>query len=220
MAAYALGSYVLDVRAGELRRGASAIALAPKVFELLVYLVENHGRLVRHDELLDTLWPSTDVGAGSLTRAVADLRRALDDDAAEPQYVQTVPRRGYRLIAPVHEVATEDRRQHAPFCLIYKSRAYALRVGDNVIGRSEESVVPIQSPAVSRRHATVIVTESGAMIRDLESKNGTFVGQKRVMGEAHLAEGDELRVGPIRLAFVKATPDPSTITEHPSPVDR
>lgn len=215
MASYALGAFLLDVEAGQLRRGSDPIALPPKVFDLLIYLVENRGRLVRHHELLDALWPTSDVGAASLTRAVADLRRALSDDADDPQYVQTVPRRGYRLISPVSELG-DERPQGAPFGLVYKGRTYRLRIGENIVGRSDDSVVPIHSPSVSRQHARVTVTEAGATVHDLDSKNGTYIGEQRLAGETAIADGDEMRVGPIRLLFVRAADDRSTITERPS----
>ena len=219
MTCYAVGSYILDRRAGELRRGASTIAVSPKAFDLLVYMVQNHGRLVGHDELLDALWPSTAVGAGSLSRAIADLRRALDDDPADAQYIQTVPRRGYRWIAEPHEVE-EPRPQHVPFSLVYKRRSYGLRPGENIVGRSDESVVPIQSPAVSRQHARIIVTESEATLHDLGSKNGTYIGTTRVKEETVLNDGDEISIGPVKLVFVRSRDDRSTLTERPSFIDR
>ena len=219
MASYALGAFLLDMHAGELRRGTEPIALPPKVFDLLVYLVQNQGRLVGHHELLDTLWPASDVGAASLTRAVADLRRALSDNADDPQYVQTVPRRGYRLIVHVAEVDAGPQRR-APFSLVYKNRAHALQIGENVLGRSDESVVPIHSPAVSRYHASLTVTETGATLRDLDSKNGTYLGEKRIAGEEVVAEGDEIRIGPIRLLFVRSPDDPTTVTEASSSRER
>jgi DNA-binding winged helix-turn-helix (wHTH) protein len=215
MASYTLGAYILDLHAGELRRGADKLSLPPKVFELLVYLVKNHGRLVGHNELLDALWPDTHVTAASLTRAVANLRRALRDEAHDPQYVETVPRRGYRLVASVREVDT-DQPERAPFCLIHKGRPHVLYIGENILGRSDESVVPIHSPIVSRQHARLTVTHAGATLEDLGSKNGTYVRGQRVAGTAALHDRDEIRVGPIKLFFLEWPLDAPTASAEGS----
>lgn len=215
MASYALGSYILDLHAGELRRGADRISLPPKVFELLVYLVKNHGRLVGHEELLDALWPETHVSAESLTRAVANLRRALRDEARDPHYVETVPRRGYRLVASVREVGAE-RPARAPFCLVHQGQPHALHIGENILGRSDESVVAIDSPMVSRRHARLTVTGTGAVLEDLGSKNGTYLGGRRLSGTAALHDRDEIGVGPVRLLFLEWPLDAATVSAEGS----
>jgi len=89
----------LDLRYGVLRRGDREIDLRPKSFAVLRYLVENAGRLVSKDELIEVIWPNVNVTDGSLTRCVSDLRRALGD--GEERLIKTVPRRGYRFAAAV-----------------------------------------------------------------------------------------------------------------------
>src|SRR5262245_52003331 len=74
--------------------GARKITLAPKAFSLLRYLAERRGRLVTKDELLDAVWPGVFVGDAVLKVAVREIRQALDDDAREPQFIQTAHRRG------------------------------------------------------------------------------------------------------------------------------
>ena len=71
------------------------------MFDVLRFLIAHRDRLVTKEELLEGVWPGTFVGPNALTRAVAQLRKALGDDADEPRYVETVARRGYRFIAPV-----------------------------------------------------------------------------------------------------------------------
>lgn len=211
MVSYALGPYVLDLQAGELRRGSEPVALPPKVFGLLAYLAKNQGRLVGHRELLDALWPAVAVSAASLTRAVADLRRALGDDAEDPQYIQTVPRRGYRLLVRVREVDA-DQTSRAPFCLLHQGRPYAVQFGENILGRADESVVPIFSPAVSRYHARLLVTRTGATVEDLDSKNGTYVRGLRITEPTSVSDGDAIRIGPIELLFRDWPRDAPTVT--------
>jgi TolB-like protein/DNA-binding winged helix-turn-helix (wHTH) protein len=96
---YRFGDFVLDLDGYALRRGDDAVRLQPKTFDVLRYLVENAGRLVTKQELLDAVWPGVIVTENSLTRCVKDVRRALDDDVEAPRYVETLPRKGYRFLA-------------------------------------------------------------------------------------------------------------------------
>ena len=89
------------------------IALPPKQFALLRYLVEHPGRLISHDELLDALWPETYVQPQVLRTYVLELRRILGDDARQPRFIQSLPKRGYRFVAPVTEtLATPKTVEH------------------------------------------------------------------------------------------------------------
>jgi TolB-like protein/DNA-binding winged helix-turn-helix (wHTH) protein len=82
------------------------ISLEPKALRLLLYLIQNRGRLVRKQELLDAVWADAAVTENALTRSVGLLRKTLDDDSREPRFIETVPTAGYRFIAQV-EVASE-----------------------------------------------------------------------------------------------------------------
>lgn len=81
------------------------IVLASKPFSVLRYLVENSGRLITHDELMDALWPTTYVQPQVLRTYMLELRKVLGDDAKHPKFIQTVPKRGYSFIASVKENA-------------------------------------------------------------------------------------------------------------------
>jgi predicted ATPase/DNA-binding winged helix-turn-helix (wHTH) protein len=80
--------------------------LTPKAFAVLRYLVEHAGRLVTQDELLNALWPETFVQPEVLKSHVLEIRHALGDDAKNPQFLETLPRRGYQFIAPVRDAST------------------------------------------------------------------------------------------------------------------
>src|SRR5216683_1325331 len=82
------------------------VLLAPKAFDVLRYLVEHPGRLVRHDELLEALWPKTYVQPEVLKSHIAAIRAVLGDDARKPIFIETLSRRGYRFIASVTEGAS------------------------------------------------------------------------------------------------------------------
>src|SRR5688572_3399843 len=98
---YQFGPFHLDVRSRRLSRGCDVIPLRLKVFDTLLVLVENAGRLVTKQELLDTVWPETAVEENNLNHNVSVLRKALGDRATGQQYIETVPRVGYRFAAPV-----------------------------------------------------------------------------------------------------------------------
>src|SRR5829696_5900124 len=99
--------FTIDIDQKVLLRGGVPIALAPKVFETLLVLIENHGRIVLKEELMKRLWPDTFVEEANLTFNIQQLRKALGDNARKPIYVETIPRRGYRFIAGV-EIAPAD----------------------------------------------------------------------------------------------------------------
>lgn len=97
----AFGPFVLDVAAARLTRAGSTIGLTPRSFDLLAYLARRPGQLVGKDELLDQVWGRRFITEGVVKTIVSELRAALDDDAREPRYIETVPRRGYRFVATV-----------------------------------------------------------------------------------------------------------------------
>ncbi|MEO1085373.1 MAG: winged helix-turn-helix domain-containing protein, partial [Acidobacteriota bacterium] len=106
---YRFGLYELDSGAAELRRDGRKVPLQDLPLRLLETLVGRPGELVGRDELRTTLWPP-DVHVdfdGSLNAAVRRLREALGDSAKDPRFLETVPRRGYRFIAPVARVAPD-----------------------------------------------------------------------------------------------------------------
>jgi predicted ATPase len=97
--------FSLDISNQCLWQNGSQIALAPKPFAVLRYLTENPGRLITHDELLDALWPNTYVQPQVLRTYVLELRKLLGDDARQPRFIQSLPKRGYCFVAPVSEGA-------------------------------------------------------------------------------------------------------------------
>lgn len=110
---YRFGDFTLEVGEHRLRRGNEEISLQPKTFEMLVYLVERYGRLVKKNELLDTLWADTIVTEGALTQCIREVRKALEDDASHPSYIQTIPRVGYKFIAEVEEIIAVAKEEEA-----------------------------------------------------------------------------------------------------------
>jgi TolB-like protein len=101
MLTYKFGEFLLDVPGFKLLRDGSLVPLPPKAFDTLVMLVQNHGQVVEKEVLLRELWPDTFVGEAALAQNILTLRRALGQRAKQGHYIDTVPKRGYRFVAPV-----------------------------------------------------------------------------------------------------------------------
>jgi len=100
MSKYAFREYHLDVAERTLRRGKEEVRLRNKLFDTLCVLVQNAGRLVRKDDLMQTVWPDTVVEDNNVDHCVSHLRKVL---GGQPnQFIETVPRQGYRFVCPVH----------------------------------------------------------------------------------------------------------------------
>jgi DNA-binding winged helix-turn-helix (wHTH) protein/TolB-like protein/Tfp pilus assembly protein PilF len=98
---YEFGTYRLDVVERLLLREGKPVEVTAKVFDLLVMMVENQGKLMEKSQLLETLWPDSFVEEVNLSVNMSALRRALGESASEPQFIETVPKRGYRFIGAV-----------------------------------------------------------------------------------------------------------------------
>src|SRR5512147_1858900 len=94
------GDFWLDPTSQQLWCRDEVVALTPKASAVLRRLVEEGGQLVSKEELLRTGWEKTHVSDGVLKVIILEIRRALGDDSATPRFIETVPRRGYRFIAP------------------------------------------------------------------------------------------------------------------------
>jgi len=102
------GSCTLDRAGARLRRDGQVVSLTPRAYDVLKYLAEHAGRLVTKQELFDAIWTDVFVGDAALKVCIREIRRALDDDAQQPRYIETAHRRGYRFMAPVTVFARSD----------------------------------------------------------------------------------------------------------------
>lgn len=108
---YQFGSFQLDVAERRLLREGELVPLRSKVFDTLCILVENHGHLVRKDELMQRIWPDSTVEENNLDHNISKLRRALGESNGD-RFIETVPRQGYRFIADVQQ-AEQPAKLHA-----------------------------------------------------------------------------------------------------------
>jgi DNA-binding winged helix-turn-helix (wHTH) protein/TolB-like protein/Tfp pilus assembly protein PilF len=106
-----VGEWLLDPATNEISRGSERIHLEPKAVDLLAALARRPNEVVSREDLLSEVWPGVVVGDDVLTQAVIKLRKALGDTSGESAYIQTIPKRGYRLIAPVSGTAPARPRR-------------------------------------------------------------------------------------------------------------
>jgi TolB-like protein/DNA-binding winged helix-turn-helix (wHTH) protein/Flp pilus assembly protein TadD len=102
---FRFGRFQADDSVFRLTADGAPVSLEPKALRLLLYLVQNRGRLARKQELLDAVWADAAVTESVLTRSIGLLRKALDDDSREPRFIETVPTAGYRFIAQVESIS-------------------------------------------------------------------------------------------------------------------
>jgi DNA-binding winged helix-turn-helix (wHTH) protein/TolB-like protein/Tfp pilus assembly protein PilF len=106
---YEFDLFCVDTGKRLLLRQGEPVPLKPKVFETLLVLVQNSGRVLDKDELMQTIWPDTIVEENNLTQNISAIRKALGERRDEHRYVVTVPGRGYRFVADVREPHVEDK---------------------------------------------------------------------------------------------------------------
>jgi DNA-binding winged helix-turn-helix (wHTH) protein len=88
-------------------KGGSPRKITPRAFQVLAYLLEHHGRIVEKQELFDEVWKERFVTDNALSRIIKEIRQVIGDDADEPRYIETIPKRGYRFIAEVTDIGVE-----------------------------------------------------------------------------------------------------------------
>jgi len=108
------GPFELDIANARLARAGEAVPLSPRALDLLAFLARRAGQLVTKDELLDQVWGRRFITEGVIKTAMSELRAALGDDARSPQWLETVPRRGYRFIGRLAARPADAARQAVP----------------------------------------------------------------------------------------------------------
>src|SRR6476620_3359981 len=102
---YEFGPFRLDATEHTLLRDGRPVPLRPKVFDILLVLVENRGHLVNKEQLMSSVWTEQFVEEGNINKNISMLRQALGESDSGTKFIETVPKRGYRFIADVHEVS-------------------------------------------------------------------------------------------------------------------
>jgi DNA-binding winged helix-turn-helix (wHTH) protein len=192
------GRCLFDSGAREVFRDGRPVAISPKAFQLLDFLIGRRPNAVSKEQLHELLWPNAFVSEANLPNLVAELRAGLGDEARSSRVIRTVPRFGYAFCADAVPVPSEPGCP-AAFKLVWADRAIALREGENLLGREPDAAVWIDVYSVSRRHARIVVSGDRATLEDLGSKNGTFLKGEAVTRPAALSDGDRLRIGTVEM---------------------
>jgi len=106
---FRIAAWLIQPRLNTVSDNGTTVRLEPKVMEVLVCLAQHAGEPVSKEELLQTVWPNTFVTDDVLKRSISELRRVFEDDVRESRIIQTIPKRGYRLLVPVEAVSAERR---------------------------------------------------------------------------------------------------------------
>jgi len=164
-------------------------------------LIAARPRALSKQELQEALWPKTYVTERSAARLVADLRTAIGDRARKPRFLRTVHRFGYAFCGEATTISAAPRRSDFHCRLVWGDREVALSEGENVLGRDPAVAVWIDMNSVSRRHARIVLSDGTATLEDLGSRNGTYLGRRRVALPTRLSNGDQIKMGEARLVF-------------------
>jgi DNA-binding winged helix-turn-helix (wHTH) protein len=109
-----VGDWLVEPEQSRLVRGREMAKLDPKAVQVLSFLADHPNEVVTKEQIIGSVWDGAFVSDEVLTTAIWGLRKALGDDAKEPRYIQTIPRRGYRLIAPVERATAQSSRKREP----------------------------------------------------------------------------------------------------------
>lgn len=202
--------FEFDLRRRALLENGVAVRLSPKAFRLLEVLLDRSPGAVSKQELTDAVWPDTVVEESNLASLVAELRTALGDDSRQPRFVRTVHGFGYAFCAAVNNAESRERAA----VLHVAGQEVPIFEGENILGRDPSASVQIDHATVSRRHASITIDRSTAVLTDLASKNGTFLdGQReRIREPVVLDDGATFIVGDVRVTFRRGVAVGTTIT--------
>ena len=207
------GDFVLDTDTRELRRRSRPIHLSPKAFHLLELLVDSRPRALSKADLQQRLWPDTFVVEANLSNLVGEVRAALGDDPRKPRFVRTVHGFGYAFRdAPAAANAPPERSRAVLYRLTWQDGQATVEEGEHLLGRDPALLLFLDSPSVSRRHARLQLAGGEAVLEDLGSKNGTYVNGRKTTSPVRVSDGDDIRVGTVRLTIRMLAGQPSTET--------
>lgn len=193
---------LFDSDTRELFRSGEPVHLSPKAFRLLELLLENRPKALAKAQIHEAIWPDAFVSEATLASLIAEIRAALGEEGRGSGSIRTVHGYGYAFQGTASTPRRPSKGAAASataYRLIWGQREIVLSEGENVLGRDQEAAVWIDDPSVSRKHARIVVSENTAELEDLQSKNGTYLGEEPVRTVVPLKDGDEIRLGAVRL---------------------
>src|SRR5215213_361414 len=144
---YEFADFRLDESERQLLRDEQPVALTPRAFDLLLFLVKNKNRLIEKNELLEMVWESSFVEEANINVNISTLRKALGEQKSPTKYIQTIPKKGYRFVADVREIEPADAEEVAGNIAVRRT------VGD-------ESETIEEKPPVTAAPKTLVVNRN------------------------------------------------------------
>ncbi len=191
---YEFGAYRLDANSRMLFREGDHVALPPKVTELLVGLVQAAGRVLTREELLQRLWPNTVVEEGSLSSHISLLRKALGEDPKAQNFIETLPKRGYRFVASVKRASFQAPDSGVDRTMLVVLPFENLAAGEKYDyfseGLTEEMITELAR--LSPERLGVIARTSSMQFKSTTKSIAQIGGE---LGVSHVLEGSVRRVG-------------------------
>jgi TolB-like protein/tetratricopeptide (TPR) repeat protein len=191
---YKFGAYRLDAQSRMLFREGDHVALPPKLTELLVALVEAEGGVLTREQLLQRLWRDTVVEEGSLTSHISMLRKALGEGPNGLDFIETLPKRGYRFVASVNRAASQAVGSGVDRAMLVVLPFENLTAGERYDyfseGLTEEMITELAR--LSPEHLGVIARTSAMQFKST-TKNIAQIGSE--LGVSHVLEGSVRRLG-------------------------
>jgi TolB-like protein/Tfp pilus assembly protein PilF len=191
---YEFGVYRLDAQSRLLFKKGDRVALPPKVVELLVALVQAEGRALTREQLLQRLWPDTVVEEGSLTSHVSMLRKALGEGPQGQEFIETLPKRGYRFVGSVKRVESGPSNNGVGRAMLVVLPFENLTAGERYDyfsdGLTEEMITELARLSPERLG---VIARTSAMQFKSTAKGTAQIGSE--LGVSHVLEGSVRRVG-------------------------
>jgi TolB-like protein len=197
---FRFADHALDIERRELRRGAEPVPLEPQVFDLLIYLLRNRGRVVSKDDLIDGVWGGRIVSDSALTTRLNAARRAVNDSGAAQHVIRTVARKGLRFVAEVEEDGSRDAAAAAPepSLALPEKPSIAVLPFANLSGDPEQEyfvdgVVEEIVTALSRIRWLFVIARNSSFTYKGRAVDVKQVG--RELGVRYVLEGSARKVG-------------------------
>jgi DNA-binding winged helix-turn-helix (wHTH) protein len=200
------GEFAVDSEARVLTRAGADIHLSPKAFDLLCALLARRPNVVSKADLFAHIWPETFVVEANLNVLVGEIRKAIGDDPRSARFIKTAHGVGYSFCGAASDIGASASAVPATdvrWWLSWNQHTFPLSMGDNIIGRDPRCDVWLDHDGVSRRHARIRIEKPSepAVLADLDSTNGTFIGRQRIAAPTPLADRDVIKLGDVSLQY-------------------
>jgi DNA-binding winged helix-turn-helix (wHTH) protein/TolB-like protein len=195
---YRFDQFELDETEFQLTSPGGVLSLEPKALRVLLYLVKNSNRLVRKQEVLDSVWSEAFVSESTLTRTISLLRKALADDQREPRFIETVPTQGYRFKFPVEVIDFPLQANGKILSGTPEATESAAEIGatNQIAARSSTLAIPVQTRLRDRKGWLVVA--SAALLIGLIAGSGFWMHRHFARTAEATSQTSLIQASPVR----------------------